>query len=642
MDFNDRELVNDTDVMKLVSKVCYLGEDERKRVFNIPFVRDKLRRELLKTCNEGDTYKNFRWLFNMIDIDDFFTILDYNTIHNFYKKHDGEYKLFVCLTEKNMDKTLQYIFNNDNLFKEFVSISDDVYSIFADADYEDIAKIIYKMEDMNLIAAGKGLQFLSCIGSDKQAKLLDENFKDETIVKILPYLSITNISSFFENDNRAVYLFDKFFNIVNLVNYNVKFNREILLNDKFFDKLKSDSFINFRRNINALEVNNDYLIIKKKLDKYYKELLNEYDSDSGLFKVYDEIIKNPSLMYEYRANSFIYSNDIRRIFLKHNDYDENGNACFVDLDSLKKELKGEVNRKISEVVVDALFCDNIYNVWLNIKEMLRYNSKLDAEDKVLDNDKIDFYQMILNFDKVSCEDKIDLFNKLYDKNISFSFYNDLRRLKDISYDMIKKDLIDLSKCDDKVIPDDIDGVKVYDLRDSKYTMLVRMQGIYKDKSNNRRNCYSIISDENSDTYGHGEGGIIYGYNSFDNDTVIHMLEQDAFSGDVYGGNTAVSRYVNRIMTSKELVNGSNWYSEIELVNLQNKNKEYNIKKPDFIVVYDEIRDKDIMESKRLNIPIVIIKMTRLKNENKVDTGFDNERDKYIDDSYSEKTGKKLR
>ena len=47
-----------------------------------------------------------------------------------------------------------------------------------------------------------------------------------------------------------------------------------------------------------------------------------------------------------------------------------------------------------------------------------------------------------------------------------------------------------------------------------------MQGIYKDKSNNRRNCYSIISDENSDTYGHGEGGVIYGYNSFDNDTVF--------------------------------------------------------------------------------------------------------------------------
>ena len=42
------------------------------------------------------------------------------------------------------------------------------------------------------------------------------------------------------------------------------------------------------------------------------------------------------------------------------------------------------------------------------------------------------------------------------------------------------------------------------------------------------------------------------------------------------------------------------------------------------------------------ISLSLIKMTRLKNENKVDTGFDNERDKYIDDSYSEKTGKKLR
>ena len=52
MDFNDRELVDDIDVMKLVSRVCYLEEDERKRGFNIPFVRDKLRRELLKTCNE--------------------------------------------------------------------------------------------------------------------------------------------------------------------------------------------------------------------------------------------------------------------------------------------------------------------------------------------------------------------------------------------------------------------------------------------------------------------------------------------------------------------------------------------------------------------------------------------------------------
>ena len=39
-------------------------------------------------------------------------------------------------------------------------------------------------------------------------------------------------------------------------------------------------------------------------------------------------------------------------------------------------LKKETNKKISEIIIDALFSDNIYNVWLNIKEMLRYNKGL--------------------------------------------------------------------------------------------------------------------------------------------------------------------------------------------------------------------------------------------------------------------------
>ena len=43
-------------------------------------------------------------------------------------------------------------------------------------------------------------------------------------------------------------------------------------------------------------------------------------------------------------------------------------------------LKMETSKKISEVVIDALFSDNIYNVWINIREMIRYNNKLDKND----------------------------------------------------------------------------------------------------------------------------------------------------------------------------------------------------------------------------------------------------------------------
>lgn len=159
-----------------------------------------------------------------------------------------------------------------------------------------------------------------------------------------------------------------------------------------------------------------------------------------------------------------------------------------------------------------------------------------------------------------------------------------------------------------------------------------------EKSDYRRNCYSIISDENSVTYdGRFENDILYGYNSFDNNTVIHMSEQDSFSTDVKDNNDDVSRFVNRIMTAKELVNGSYYYSEIDLANLQDENGKYDAKKPDFIVVYDKVSDIDVIESKRLNIPIVIIKLKELKKENKLNTGFNSWEEYYVDD-----TGKKLR
>ena len=273
-------------------------------------------------------------------------------------------------------------------------------------------------------------------------------------------------------------------------------------------------------------------------------------------------------------------------------------------------------------------------------------NKLDKNDKALDDDRVAFYKMILDFDNISSKDKIKLFNEFKDRNFSLTFYDDLRKLKDASYDMIKNDLLDLSKYSDKVSSIDCERTQclVYDLRDSKYTMLVRSKFPHKDKSNKRRNCYSIISDENNNTFDQGEDNdkIIYGYNSFLNDRVIHMLEQDAFSSDAYNDNKDVSNYVNRIVSKDELVLGSDCYSEVELVNMQDKNGKYINQKPDFIVVYDNIRDIDIIESKRLNIPIVIIRKNILDKNERIDMEFDREKDRYVNSSSDEVVSRKFR
>lgn len=661
----------------IIDRLRYMGVDRKNEILHDSLVISKFRSSLLMECTKGDAYRNYRYIFDVISLDYFFEIFDYNIIHDVYRllnyrdfpnyeearegnrdllreidkkigdskaRNMSEYKLFVILCEKGLDKTVNWLLSDDNLFKEFWNRADILYSSFSMLDYELIVQVIHKLDKYSDYFGNNGYEFISCIGTENQKALLGEDFSDELIVRFLGNFNIDAISYFFLNDKRAKYLF-KEFNIVSYIDAGVKFNDDILKSNVFFDKLKEDNFIDFRRNINAVETYNNPIFIERKLDRYYDEIISSYDSDKEMFKLYSEILDNPSILRNF-SSSFMFDTDVRFLFVSGRYYDDNDELIFKDKDNLINELKNVTSKKLSDVIVDALFRDNIYNVWLNLREMLRYNDKLDDNLRVLNDDRVMFYRMILDIDKLSCDDKIKLFRELRDKNINVVFYDDLRKLKDISYDMIKKDLVVLSNYKDKIdiVNSERCGNDVYDLRDSKYTMLVRTKHSHRDKGNSRRNCYSIISSDNSDTFGHWESNdslVIYGYNSFDNDRVIHVLEQDAFSGDVYD-NSEVSKYVNRIATSKEITNGSSWYSEIELVNLQDENGKYDNKKPDFIVVYDEIRDIDINESRRLNIPIVIIRKTNLKRESMVDMGFDRDCDVYVKNYFEAEKQNKMR
>ena len=177
------------------------------------------------------------------------------------------------------------------------------------------------------------------------------------------------------------------------------------------------------------------------------------------------------------------------------------------------------------------------------------------------------------------------------------------------------------------------GVSIYDARDIDYNMLVRSQAQYRDDSHYRRNCYSIISNENTSVFGENDyTSFLYGYNGFDNDMVLHMFESDSYSS---GFRENSSRFVNRIMTTQELVRGSSMYSEIQIVNkkIDGKKHKYSVQKPDFIVVFDNVTIRHIEEAKRLNIPIVIIKKQKL--ENKIDVYFNEDVDAYVESIYSE-------
>lgn len=659
--------------LEIVNVLKYKSDKEKTAILSIPVIKDKLKKGLLKEAAIGNAYYNFRNIINVLSLNYIFDNFDYDDIHEAFKKlsykdfsnynsiddnisfeinnseirNSNEYKFFVVLCENDINNTILWILQNDNLFKEFFMKVDNFYSMFCDLDYDLIVKIIYKLDEYRDYFHDKGYDFLSLINKDNQKALLGENFSDDIILKLIGYFNIDTLSYFFLNDRRSIDLFEKILNINGYINSGVKFNDSILSSQRFFNRLKSSSFVIFRKNINTVETYNNPIMIEQKLKKYYDELISSYDSEEDMFGEYFGVLNNPSLLYNYYdKDTFIFSYDIVLLFEKYLSCDDNDNLYFKDRNALIQMLKMETSKKISEVVIDALFSDNIYNVGINIREMIRYNNKLDKNDKALDDDRVAFYKMILSFDNISSKDKIKLFNEFKDRNFSLTFYDDLRKLKDASYDMIKNDLLDLSKYSDKVSSIDCERTQclVYDLRDSKYTMLVRSKFPHKDKSNKRRNCYSIISDENNNTFDQGEDNdkIIYGYNSFLNDRVIHMLEQDAFSSDAYNDNKDVSNYVNRIVSKDELVLGSDCYSEVELVNMQDKNGKYINQKPDFIVVYDNIRDIDIIESKRLNIPIVIIRKNILDKNKRIDMEFDREKDRYVNSSSDEVVSRKFR
>lgn len=404
-----------------------------------------------------------------------------------------------------------------------------------------------------------------------------------------------------------------------------------LLSDKdriyrksFFDSLKSISLLEFRKNINMVQDIRPSLYLEDKVDNYYDELLMEYDNNQELFYQYEELLeflKNNDYDSLENYNNFNYFVD-NEIILQIQDF-----YHYSDCVALAYQyLKNCSNFKVSEIIIDGLFKDTIYNVWLNIKEMIRYNDLLSDDEKVLDIERINFYKTILEIDKMNCADKINLYQNIKSKNIAFIFYQDLNLIKKYSYCKIKNDLFRLNN--KSYLLNDKESNKynifIYELNGEDFYMMVNCINIYSDTSSSIRNCYSLISSYNIDVY--SKRRFIYGYTDFDINNIFHVLEKDACSADSFSSNSFTTPYVNRIMTSKQISNSSG-YSEIQLLNKKIDYNIYKTIKPDYLVVFDSIEERHIMEAKSLGIPIIKINtskyLSKIKDTyNRNNLGFD--------------------
>ena len=534
---------------------------------------DKLRHELINELENIPVIDISGFLENFDNFQVFMELFQNNWVL-FSNKLRLINTIMEILAKKNINFILKYALNNQDFHDLFNNAAGSFKFLINDFDY-DILKI-YLQRSSPIVFQ----KFL--VNENYFKKLIYDDLSDSIIKQlIITYHYSETINDFFRNSRKASIIFDEleFMDIVFLIKRGVNFPRDYYLTTRFFNKLKTNSIISFRNNVNFITYILGDLQIERKLEEYYDTLLKSYNRETGYFSIYNSLVEGKMLPKE-----------------------EYGLLWHRGINGDTKLLKDISNKKISEIVIDYLFKDNIYNVWINIREMLRYDSY--KKNALLSSFTRNIFKKVIMIDELSPSDKLAFLEEYKDKRIDSLYYDSFNLLKKASYKEMNDVLLKIDGNDDKKLLKKY-GTFVYDYRGRPFYMVVRsLWAPWTEKNHNSYDCYSLISNENTQIY---EGYYTYGYDNIDLNSIIHHFEADSFSFS--DDNSFTTKNINRIMTPREIVMSNNFYSELQIKNRKVKRTKntFITQKPSYIVAIGVVNKKIVDESKRLNIPIVLIK-----------------------------------
>ena len=544
--------------------------------------KDNLAIKLFNESIDTDCWAFYRRLVNLYGVDTLLKIYNNDTLSKIVK--DGHlYIVIAAMLEDDVNYVLEYALTDNEFLTNLINNAPYYYSLLNSINYDLIKK--YLTKNFNFVK-----EYFIISNNDYEKLFNDSDIDENTLSKIITKIyDINFISNFFINDKRSLNVFKRLNKeeIDYLIKNNVRFSKEITRSDYLFESIKDESLINFRNKINKISINSNDLDIENKVFNYYSNLLRNYNTSTNLFREYENI---GEIEYPFKTD-YILSSEA----LYNHSYDN---------------LKELTNKKISEIVIDYLFKDNIYNVFINIRELLSYNDSL--ENKIISSNMVKFYKMILDIDKISNEEKINLFYRFKNHRIDTVFYDDINALKKNSYNKFKDEVLYVNSNNKSSELSNKYNTDVYDYRDKDFLILARvLKTPYREDTKNIRDCYSLISNEHVELI-YKNDKYIYGYNDFDVNKIMHVYEHDAYSSDLKNG----TRFINRIYSPSDLINVSSSINEIQILNTKKDNRYYESIKPSYIIAINDITMEEVNESKRLNIPIVLINEKHKKIINK--------------------------
>lgn len=364
--------------------------------------------------------------------------------------------------------------------------------------------------------------------------------------------------------------------------------------------------------------------------KAYRSLVNELGKNNDISnieilrrKYYDYFLDNCSDIYNNILSEVKSGSDISILLNKYFNcfvgYDSFFNNAFFDID---EKLKKSLNYITSEIVVDYLFQDNAYNVFLDINELLKFSTSVDF----LSEDDKKIYSDIVSLDDISVFDKKKILDNLKNKNMAHKFYDDFRLARSKMVELFNSSVLNsdnIYEYENKELSNKY-GVPVYEMNGNEFYVLVKAIEKRKDSILNPNDLYAYCDGSSFSIDGGNklstflDTNMYYNlaYNRIPDNQLVHVFEVDSFSNYYRNKNNNLpydrngTDRINRLFTPKEIVDVSSSYNELIISQPNRMNDEFNSKLkqpvPFAIYCYDDISDHDILSSKATGLGIILV------------------------------------
>lgn len=513
------------------------------------------------------TVDGFNELLNSFSLDEILLALKNKEYRSVFVNHYTLILLIQKLLDTNSIKTLNTIFS-DAFLKRYFKNNFQLFSSFIKGlDYDTSYKLLTLLDDLKIYnkASEDMFNFLTRVDTDILNRILCSNLSSSMIKFIYCYCNNLEVRQYFIiNNDRNIFDYDEL--VREAYRNNLVINSRMRIN---FDVLN--------------HVNNN----DSNVDK--KTLLDEIDLRKKMFKKYVPLIENNP---KKDVLSYLVSPDM--------------------IDELPKTvnrisyLQQQTNIKLTELIIDELFHDNYYRVIGNITELLGFY--LNNKGLKFNQNHIKIYTNILKLDEMDLKDKLKIYNMYFGLDLCTMLCNDLAFINGINYRSFNEML---EKLDDRCYSNSLsrkNNCNVYDYRHDKYAMLVRVtdEPFIQSSSDEAVDNYQLINNKRN-IHGFSDDKFIYGYTWVD--TKLIMSTEDKTDIIEWYDNRSSSNIMSNFVLPKELLLASKDYDDIDVSNCV-INGSYQHMVPSYIVCYDNINEQSISESKRLGIPIVLIKTNR--------------------------------